>query len=378
MLLFFISESDNLTLAVMLVFLVSLFVQLFYYLFFYLRIAWIGKNADIKNNDPLSVIICARNEARNLEKFLPGILTQEYPEYEVIVVNDCSEDNTEEILKKFASSYSHLKFTTIKKDEKFVHGKKLALTIGIKSAKHEILVLTDSDCYVTSRKWLSGIAGKYDEKTEIVLGYGDYETQPGFLNKLIRYDTLTIGIQYLTFAHAGIPYMGVGRNLSYRKELFFRNKGFATHARLDSGDDDLFINETACKTNTVVMIGNETKTMSVPKKAFADWLFQKRRHRSTFNRYKAVQKFLLFTEPFSRTLFWASFIILLFLKVNPVFLIVIFLFRLLCQIIVYYFAVKRLNEKKLWLYSPIFDFIFIFIGLIIVFSGKHRNLNPWR
>ncbi|MBI5539979.1 MAG: glycosyltransferase [Bacteroidia bacterium] len=359
-------------------FALSLLIQLFYYLFFYLRLAWGKVKINENNNEPVSVIICAREEAENLEKFLPLVLEQDYPNFEVIVVNDCSEDHTENVLKNFQLKYSNLRYTTIKKDEKFTHGKKLAQTIGIKSAINEKLIFTDADCYPTSNQWIKNISGSFQSKTEILLAYGGYERAPGFLNKLIRFDTFFIALQYLTFARAGIPYMGVGRNLSYLKGLFFRNKGFASHARLLSGDDDLFVNETATSKNTSILINTESITRSIPKKKFIYWLRQKKRHRTTFPRYKFSHKFLLALEPISRLLFYASFTTLLVFQFFPLWIIIAFSIRLIIQLLTLYFATKRLQEKDLLLYSPIFDLLFIFIGFMIKFSGKFRNPYVWR
>ena len=359
-------------------FALSLLIQIFYYLFFYIRLAWGETKINLEINEPVSIVICAREEAENLEKFLPFVLEQDYPNFEVVVVNDCSEDHTESVLKNLQLKYSNLRYTTIKKDEKFTHGKKLAQTIGIKAAKYEKLIFTDADCYPVSNQWIKNIAGSFQSKTEILLAYGGYEKAPGLLNKFIRYDTFFIAIQYFSFARAGIPYMGIGRNLSYSKSLFFRNKGFASHARLLSGDDDLFVNETANKKNTNIIYSHNSITRSIPKKRFKIWLRQKKRHRTTFVRYKYSHKILLATEPISRLLFFLSFTALLVFQFMPLWVFIAFTIRLIIQMITLYFATKRLQEKDLLLYSPIFDLLFIFTGFMIIFSGKLRNPYVWR
>ena len=327
---------------------------------------------------PVSVVICAHDEAENLEKFLPSVLEQDYPNFEVVVVNDCSEDETEDVLKRLTYRYPKLRHTTIKKDEKFTHGKKLALTIGIKSAQHEVILLTDADCYVSGKKWIQNFVENYSPSTEILLGYGGYEKQKGLLNKFIRFDTFFIGLQYFSFARAGFPYMGVGRNLSYKKSLFFKNKGFASHARIQSGDDDLFVNETAHKRNTNIVVASESITWSVPEKRFSYWLRQKRRHRSTFKRYRPIHKLLLAIEPISRFFYYGSFAALLSLNFFTMYVLIAFAVRLILQMVVIYFASRRLNEKDLFLYSPLFDIVFIFTGLMIVFSKKQRIQYAWR
>ncbi len=197
--------------------------------------------------EPVSVIICARNEDENLTEFLPKILTQEYPEFEVIVVNDCSWDNTETVIDEFARIFPNLKKISIKEDENYKHGKKFAVLVGIKGAKYENLVFTDADCYPSSNTWLKEMASGFTSKKEILLGYGAYIKTHGFLNKLIRFDTFTIALRYLSAGMKGKAYMGVGRNLGYKKSLFFKHKGFSSHYHINSGDDDLFVNEAATK-----------------------------------------------------------------------------------------------------------------------------------
>ena len=175
-------------------------------------------------------------------KFLPSVLEQEYPDYEVIVVNDCSEDNSYDVLGILLEKYPNLKISTINKDPKFTHNKKFAQFIGIKAAKNELLLFTDADCKPVSNRWLEYMTSHFDEKTNFVLGYGGFFSKGGLLNKYIRYDCMFIAMQYLGMALRGVPYMGVGRNLAYRRSVFFRNKGFGSHNHIVSGDDDLMVN----------------------------------------------------------------------------------------------------------------------------------------
>ncbi len=354
-------------------------IQLFYYLFFYIRVRPYKEiQTTTTFNPPVSVIICARNEEENLKQFLPYILNQKYPDYEVIVVNDASEDDSELVLKEFSIKYSHLKISTIKKDEKFTHGKKLALTIGIKAAKNDILVFTDADCYPVSESWLKEMVQPYsNHNIEIVLGYGGYICSKSFLNKIIRFDALFIAMQYLSFAKAGIAYMGVGRNLSYRKSLFIKNKGFAHHSGLLSGDDDLFVNETATKSNVAVV--THVHTRSIPRKTFKSWILQKKRHQSTFSHYKNKHKLLIILEPLSRWLFYGFIPILLLNNILlwPI-IISIFTVRLVIQILTFYFSTKTLKEKDLLLISPLFDVIWLFIDLIVKYTKKTQLQHSWR
>ncbi len=375
---YFIKENPIYSLLV--AFGITFLIQLFYYLFYYSRILFYKqKNQNKGENEPVSVIICARNEQENLEKNLPSILTQNYPDYEVIVVNDCSEDETEFVLERFQKKYKHLKTTTLKQDEKFYHSKKLALTIGIKAAKNDLLLLTDADCIANSDKWVEKMQGNFSDKTEIVLGYGGYISEKRLINNLIRFDTLFIAIQYLSFALAGKTYMGVGRNLAYRKSLFFKNKGFARHSHIISGDDDLFINEVAKRKNTKIEISKESITQSLAETSFSGWFKQKKRHVSTGKLYKFRTKWRLFCENISRISFYALFVIsLLWFKEYYMYITGVFAFRLLLQLVIYKAAMRRLNEKYLLIPAILYDIMMPFLNFILILANYFTPKNKWK
>lgn len=355
------------------------FIQIFFYTVIFSRLVFY-KNKTVNNiKQGVSVIICARNEAENLKKYLPTVLEQKYPDFEVIVVNDASIDETETVLKSFQHKYKNLYITNIDRDYNYKQGKKLALTVGIKAAKNEILLLTDADCIVDSEFWIEKIVGNFDENTEIVLGYGGYLKQRGLLNKIIRYDTLFVAIQYLSFAILGVPYMGVGRNLAYKKSLFFKNKGFATHLNVASGDDDLFINEVANKKNTRIVVDKQSFTHSNPKRKIKEWFIQKRRHFSTSKYYKFKHKFLLGLEPLSRILFYFLTIILI-VKTNWLIIVCsLFLIRMLLFIVNLKIISKKLNEQGLIILGMFFDIFFPILNFLIYFSGLFStNKKRWK
>ncbi len=370
---------DNQWFIVLIISLSALLIQLIFHLGIFSRFAFRKPVAISDASNPVSVIICARNEADNLEMYLPLILTQDYPDYEVVVVNDCSTDNTEDVLEKFKSEYPRLRVTTIREDKKFTHGKKIAVTIGIKSAKNDNLLFIDGDCKPESNQWLKLMSRHFTDKVSIVLGYGGYFSQPGFLNKYIRYDTMMIALQYFSFALCKIPYMGVGRNLGYKKSLFYGGSGFSRHFHLASGDDDLFVNENATKTNTAIEFSHESHTRTAAKESFNKWYFQKKRHLTTSRLYKPLHKFLLGIEPLSRFIFYASFLAML---VNPVYLpwaLILFAFRLLALLLITKKTMNRLNEKNLLVYSFLFDFISLFINLGLLVTSRSRPSNyQWK
>ncbi len=332
-------------LIVFIVFGLSAVIQIFYYLYYYLAPALLKADGNIPVKDPVSVIICARNEEENLREFLPSVLEQDYPDFEVIVVNDCSEDDSYNVLGEYLNKYPNLRVSNINKDPKFTHNKKFAQFIGIKAAKNEILLFTDADCQPETGKWLGTMVSHFDDKTDFVLGYGGYFRKRGLLNKYIRYDSMFIAMQYLGMAIRGIPYMGVGRNLAYRRSVFFENKGFGTHSHLASGDDDLFVNSNATRENVSVEFGEEAHTRSVPAANITELFKQKKRHLTTAVHYKLRDKILLTVEPVSRMLFYVFFIVLLSSRFLWPAVTAVFGIRLAIQSVVLTLVQKKLNEQ---------------------------------
>ncbi len=363
------------------IFFIALGIQVFYYLFFYARIIFAGKTKENKPEKAMSVIICAKNEAENLEKFLPKFLNQKYDKFEVIVVNDASQDNTEEVLVKLRDKYKKLYFTSIESNRNFSHGKKLALSIGIKAAKNEILVMSDADCYPASENWLSEINNSYNENSNLILAYGGYERKKGFLNKIIRFDAMFIALQYMTYAKAGIVYMGTGRNLSYKKELYESVKGFSSHYHIPSGDDDLLVNSAAKNKYTQTVFSKESFTRSLAKNTFKEYIAQKRRHLSTGKYYKFFHKFTLGTEIMSRFLMYLSFVILLAISINPIVYLYLFGIRFILQVIIISISAKKYNEKGLYFYIPFFDILLPLINIWILISNifiNQRKKRAWK
>ena len=375
------AEYDNVfLLTVFYIFSSVAAIQLFYYIFFYLAVYFYKPRQPKTEKQPVSVIICARNEAENLAKFLPHVLEQDYPDFEVIVVNDCSEDNSYDILGKFITQYPNLKISTVNKDPKFTHNKKFAQFIGIKAAKNDLLLFTDADCQPESEKWLEGMTSNFDENVSFVLGYGGYLNSKGLLNKFIRYDTMVIAMQYFGMAIRGIPYMGVGRNLAYRRSAFFANKGYGAHNHVISGDDDLFVNTNATGKNTRVEFREVTHTRSIPSSGLKEWITQKKRHITTAPYYRFRDKFLLFTETFTRTIFYASFVVLLSFTFLWPYILGIFVVRLTIQIITFALIQKKLKESGLVVYSLFFDVLSPVIYTLLFISNRlnRPGKNKWK
>jgi len=360
------------------IFVAGFFIQLGYYLLVFLKLPRHQPEKKKKSSRPVSVIICAKNEAANLEQFLPRVLEQDYPDFEVIVVNDCSTDHTEELLADLSVKHSHLRFTNIPANEKFLHGKKLALTIGLKSAKHGHIVLTDADCYPASDQWLQLMTSRFSRDKKIILGYGRYEERKGLLNRLIRYETVFTAMLYLSFAIKGKAYMGVGRNLAYEKELFFKNKGFARHYHISSGDDDLFVNETSTRDNTTLECSPESHTISIPKTSLNTWIKQKKRHLSAGRHYSSSSRIRIAGELFSRILLYASFIALCITSSLYLAALAVLVILLIVKLVVFKLNMRRLDEKFLLLLLLLFDPILpLILGIIWFSTIFETKYQPW-
>ena len=269
-------------------------LQAIYYLFIFSRFTYLEPKKEKEKNIPVSILICAKNEADNLNTFLPYILKQDYPQFEIVLINDDSSDDTLEIMESFTSKHNHVKIVNVAPNDAFIANKKYALTLGIKAAKHNFLLFTDADCKPKTKYWLKEMSSHFSTKKTIVLGYGAYaKISNSFLNKLIRFETVLTALQYFSFSQLGMPFMGVGRNLAYRKDEFFNANGFQNHMQIPSGDDDIFINQVATKDNTSICFSKNSFTISNPKTSFRSWLTQKRRHITTAKYYQLKHKVLL-------------------------------------------------------------------------------------
>jgi glycosyltransferase involved in cell wall biosynthesis len=353
--------------------------QLFYYVYFFSRLAFHSEKKAINAKlPPVSVVICARSESANLTENLPHIFNQDYPDFEVVVVNDRSWDDTKDILKAFAVLHKNIHVIHIEENEHNRHsGKKMALTLGIKGAKHELLVLTDADCRPAGNQWLRQIVTAYHEHTSLVLGYSPFEKSKGFLNKLIRYDAFFIAIQYLSFAKAGIPYMGVGRNLSYTKSLFFNNKGFKSHYHIASGDDDLFVSRAAIPKQTNITIHPDAHVFTTPRKTFQEWFIQKKRHFTTAPHYTFKHKFLLALYPVSLCLMALASIVLLIINKYVWIILAIWLFRYLLQMFTFSRSTRWLGQKDLLPLIPVFEWMMLFLQPFIWYSNYADAKSKW-
>ncbi|MGB0896482.1 MAG: glycosyltransferase [Flavobacteriaceae bacterium] len=350
-----------------------------YYLLGFSFFAFTKNRPTSGSTPPISVIICAKNEADNLQQFLPDVINQDYPEYEVVLINDASYDNTLDVMEHFQDNYKHVKIVNVENNEAFWGNKKYALTLGIKASTYDHLLFCDADCKPKSNNWIKTMSAHFSKQTTFVLGYGAYQKKAySLLNALIRFETLLTAIQYFSYAKVGNPYMGVGRNLAYHKSEFFKHNGFMSHMQVKSGDDDLFINEAATKHTTHIEYSEESHTVSIPPKTFTEWFQQKRRHISTAKHYKFKDQFLLGTFYISQFLFWGLFIALISTLFQWEMVLAVFSIKLLLQYVVYGFSAKKLNEQNLIIAIPFLEIILIIFQFTIFITNKISKPNHWK
>lgn len=369
---FLATLNNPLTITLLVIIGVAFIHQIYFYLR-YLRLG--GKVTSQTDSDvqlpAVSIIVCAHNEYDNLQDYLSILLEQDYPCYEVIVVDDSSEDGSDLLLERWSRQYGNLYHTFVPRGARVLSNKKLALTIGIKAAHYDYLLLTDADCRPESKHWIREMMqGFANQQTEVVLGFSPYFEKSDLLNHLIGYDTLFNGLQYMGMARAGKPYMGVGRNLAYKRETFFSVGGFKGLLGNRAGDDDLFVNRIANAANTVVVNNPNSIVWSVPKTTWREWFHQKRRHLSVSPQYRTKSKIQLTLEPLSRGIFYAS--LLISAIVGNIELISIalalFLLRLLVQLIIINVSARRLNMRGYSLGLIAYDIILPLITLYIMLT----------
>lgn len=366
--------------SLLIIFAGCLLLQLSYYLLVFARLGFKGDQhiAATESSAGASVVVCACNEVDNLRKLLPALLTQHYPQFEVLVVNDRSTDDTLSFLRSEAEKAEQLKIVTIGETPDHINSKKYGITLGIKAAKYDIILLTDADCIPESEHWVKAMVAPFNNnETKIVLGYSQYITKKGLLNLMIRFETLYTAIQYLSFALAGRPYMGVGRNLAYRKSFFLDKKGFSGYQKVMGGDDDLFVNKNATSQNTAITIGKKSMVYSAPKVSWKAYFIQKKRHLSVGKLYKFKDRVYLGLLFLSHSLFWISFIALLTVWHEPYLIIGGFVVRVFVQYLIFYKAAQKLGDEfKLWM-LPLIDVLYLMYYIATGISAVASRNIKW-
>jgi cellulose synthase/poly-beta-1,6-N-acetylglucosamine synthase-like glycosyltransferase len=371
------------------VFLVAVGIQLLYLIVFLIAFGT-SHPAGQEEKVPVSVVVCAHDEAQNLRELVPMLLSQDYPEFEVIIVNDRSNDGTYDFLLEETKNHPRLRMVDVKSTPERVNGKKFGITLAVKAATYEWILLTDADCRPNSGQWIKSMSRYFTDKNQFVLGFSYYARKAGFLNLFIRFETLLTAIQYFSFGWMKNPYMGVGRNLAYRKSLFLERKGFNNFLHVTGGDDDLYVNMHARGKNTNLVLSAESQTFSFPKLTWKSFYEQKVRHLSVGKRYRFSHRFLLGLFSFTWILTWMMALALTIaalvafaglshaLGMEGYFLAVPFVLRWIILILLFRITLKKASLKfGLWT-IPFLDFIYaiyyLSTGLMAITTKKIR----WR
>ena len=373
------SETYMILAVIFWIFVAIVALQFVYYIVIFGKFSFVKAKKNNLKKIPISVIVCAKNEAENVTKYVPLLAQQNYPDFEIILIDDASSDATLDIFEAFEKEYSNVRLVKVANNEAFWGNKKFALTLGIKAATKEYLLFTDADCYPTSTNWIAEMSSHFTLQKTIVLGYGAYEKIPNsFLNKIIRFETLLTAGQYFSWARIGQPYMGIGRNMAYKKEEFFNVNGFIDHMKIRSGDDDLFINQAANRKNTTVCYTSESFTYSEPKKTFTDWFTQKRRHVSTSSYYKPFDKMQLGLFFLTQILSILLPIVLLSFQFQWIAVASLVAFRYVVAWISLGFGAAKLNEKDVLIWFPILEIVLIFTQLNIFITNLFSKPVRWK
>lgn len=353
-------------------------MQCLYWLLIFSRLSFYWKGFERKNEKDvsLSIVICAQNEEENIKNNLAKVLNQVHPNFETIVVNDGSEDQTKDLLSSMQKNYSHLKVVDLAADEKKYAGKKQALTKGILQAQNEWLLLTDADCFPSSNVWAQKMTSVIDEDKDIVIAYAPLKNTGGFWNAFFRFETLIVAIQYLSYALCRLPYMGVGRNLLYKKEIFKNVGGFDSHKEITSGDDDLFISEVATNSNVAICIDPETFMYSEAPVSLAQFIKQKTRQLHTSKYYKKLTQAYLLVWSMSLILFY--FCLVFFLLSEFKVALLIYLFRYIYVSFFMYRIMKKLRERSLFILWPVYEFLLVIYFIIIAPLSFFKKEQKWK
>jgi cellulose synthase/poly-beta-1,6-N-acetylglucosamine synthase-like glycosyltransferase len=369
------AQMPNPLLIIAIVFFAAALVQFIYLIVFIVALKRKRQPAGGPGK-PVSIIVCAHDEEENLRQLVPILLAQQYADFEVIVVNDRSNDNTYDFLLEETKKDSRLKMVNVKAVPEHVNNKKYAITLGIRAAANDWILLTDADCRPNTDRWVHSMSEGMGDDRQILLGFSPYFEKPGFLNLFVRFESLITGIQYLAFALVRNPYMGVGRNLAYRKSLFLEKKGFNNIQHIIGGDDDLFVNQHANAKNTAVKLDPDSVVFSIPETTWSSFFYQKVRHLSVGKRYRSGDKLLLglFQFTWIITLFVGLPLLVLYTYYYVV--IAVLLVRLLLMIWSVQAIVKRAGLGYKYWAIPALDFLYpiyyISTGLVALLTKKVR------
>lgn len=360
------------------IFLVATVIQLLYHVLIFIRI-WFYKEPEHINYKPVSVVVSSKNQLNHIRSNLIHFLNQDYPEFEIIVINDASSDGTDDYLEELEKKYGHLKVVTntVQENDRFNKGKKFGITLAIKSATHDTLLFSDADSYPSSNQWIKKMQASFCSKKQIVLAYSRLEKRKGFLNRLLRYESLYEGLLSFSCTLCGFPLLAQRRNLGYDRALFFSINGFFSHLNLSRGEAKLFVDEASNSRNTTVCLSPEGMTLSNKQKSYLEWFSDKRSYFHLAKRLRFSSLLLLGINFFSQFSFWLLFPVLLIYQINPQLVLLAFTLRFCLQYIVYWKMCKFTNEYGLLWFLPFYEISLMLIHFILSLSTFIKKVHDW-
>jgi glycosyltransferase involved in cell wall biosynthesis len=361
------------------VFIGIIILQLGYYLGIFGKFIFAGPQQVTQKKLPVSVLVLAKNDAEKIKTLVPKLINQNYPDFELVLVDNASSDETIDIMEELELAHPNVRLVKVENNEAFWGSKKYALTLGIKAARKEYLLFIDADCEPASNDWLMHMVSQFTMSKTIVLGFSAYRlVKNSLLNKLIRFDALINTTQRFAWAKLGAPYSGDGRNLAYKKEEFFKRNGFINHMNIRTGEDALFINEAATNKNTAVCYTPESFTYSDAPSTFKAWIFDKRKAAYTTTFFKTGDQVKLKIFVWLQALFLVLMTLLIIFQFNWMILVPVIAFRYLVCWIVMIQSAAKLNEKDTVYWFPFMEIMLIFIQLYVFTVNLSSKKAHWQ
>jgi hypothetical protein len=360
-------------------FLLTFIIQITYWWAVYGKLGFYRKRQSVSTKEPVSIVLLFNDEFEKLKTQLPVLLSQDYPDYEVILVIQSINDDLAEYLENICKEYSNIKVIQMLQDLNFFKGNKFPLSIGIKSAANDLLIFTEAGCSPVSERWLEQIQSNFTEEKEIVLGYFR-STHPGKSSPygFRRWVNLSTAMSYFSFALAGRPFMGIGKNMAYRKSLYYRNNGFVSHYKVPVGEDDLFVNKVATRRNVAIAPNLESQVVFGETQRFSEWMRFRKKYFKSGRYYNSWDKFFLNLFTFSYVLFLAAFVYLLIVQYLFYPVLALFILRLFSQLFIFKKCMIRLSERNLLLLSPINEVLLLIMDGLIRISLVFDKKDKWK
>lgn len=266
-----------------------------------------GSGAE-ESSEGISVITVGRNAIDDLRSLIPSVIAQKYPRFELIVVDDRSFDNTAVFLKSIQRNYpSVLKVVTIPEDTTYPWpGKKFAITMGVKAAQYERIVLLDTSALPLSENWLSDVASAFGRKgADMVLGYNFYKKGQRAVSSFFAASSFLFSSDAMAWARIGLPFKGEGSNFGFTRTMFFSGSGYMNNMRIPAGEADFLLGDYSGGTNVSVMVSRHSFVQCGSVDTMRQWLDKAVSGYASFRCYKFPVMMRAAAMPLLKVLFIA-------------------------------------------------------------------------